>query len=86
MDETKFIGLLLALPRVQKILKFRMKILLNLGKKFICLGIFKMEFEKAYVRFEINILKSFDKQSFVQERTSLNLGPKMPTGYLWAEI
>ena len=42
------------------------------------LGIFEPEFEKNIVMFKISILEFVLKQSLVQKKKSLNLGPKMP--------
>ena len=42
------------------------------------LGIFKQEFKKTIVRFEISTLKFACLQSLTKKQKCLNLGPKMP--------
>ena len=42
------------------------------------LGIFRLQFYKITVIFEINNLEFVELQSFIQNKKTLNLAPKMP--------
>ena len=49
------------------------------------LDIFRLEFEKGIVIFEVNTLGVFKNKNFMRKWKSLNLGPKIP-GSFWAEF
>ena len=56
----------------------KMQKCLNLGQNKTYLGIFGLEFGKAIVEFEINIVIFVKFQNLEKKRKQLNLGQKMP--------
>ena len=64
----------------KKLLSFLKSVTLNFSvfKNCFIWVFFGLEFEKAFVIFEINILEFFLKERFLLKWKSFNLGPKMP--------
>ena len=70
-------GILHQYPQIFRTTTFQPKIkILEFGTKIALIGYFWIEFQKSNVAFEINILKFFNMQSFIQKQENLKHGSK----------